>query len=591
MGAAAGSTGTINGFGGNGATYKIGGISYTVGGGGGAGSSRSSPNNNPGGTGGGGTGAIAGGIGVTSGTPNTGGGGGGTTSNFAGGAGGSGIVIISYPFNTTTSSFVSQQYNQTPAPPVLAFQSFSWQGGAGTLHPQPNWTFSQTGGTPSSLTATLTYSATLNGTYNPVDIAALANDATTYTYTGASSLPIDYYYKVLIEGSNLGGSSSFTDTQWNHVPVAPNIAFASFSWQGIRGSTTASPRWVFTNSGDAPTLLTALLESSVTSGGALTFVENPTLSNSALSYTYAGATVQDLYYKVTITATNAVGTSSFSNVEQNLFQSTVATGGNVTNPTTGFFAGKRVHTFTASGTFTLTTVSIASPVINTLIVGGGGGGGNACGGGGGGSYPVINAPTLSTGIYNVVVGLGGDGGAFYGADGLNGQDTTITKSGGGYSDISIGGGGGGFFFDNGNDGQSGGGAGGSGSVNPSGGNGSLGFQGGSTNPLGFDASGGGGGAGSAGQMPPSQERSGNGGSGLRSTGETYFGAGGGGGAYTGYLPGDGGSRGTGGQGGFINAPGSNGTQNSGSGGGGGPYTGEAGGNGGSGIAIFYYTYP
>jgi len=98
MGGAGGNTSSgTPGNGGPGATFVLGGISYTVGGGGGGGVYGVTSEGGVGGIGGGGNGQAYPGGTATAGTANTGGGGGGDGANPPGAAGGSGIVIIAYP--------------------------------------------------------------------------------------------------------------------------------------------------------------------------------------------------------------------------------------------------------------------------------------------------------------------------------------------------------------------------------------------------------------------------------------------------------------------------------------------------------------
>lgn len=76
-----------------------------------------------------------------------------------------------------------------------------------------------------------------------------------------------------------------------------------------------------------------------------------------------------------------------------------ATGGNSTNDV----SGDRVHTFTSSGTLTVT----GSGNVQVLVVGGGGGGGGSTGGGGGaGGLIYTNSYAVSSGSYTVTVGAG-----------------------------------------------------------------------------------------------------------------------------------------------------------------------------------------
>jgi hypothetical protein len=249
----------------------------------------------------------------------------------------------------------------------------------------------------------------------------------------------------------------------------------------------------------------------------------------------------------------------------------IATGGN----TTTNIGGYRIHTFTSSGTF-----SVTSPgAVEVLVVAGGGGGGALWGGGGGAGGLLYYGPETPanghaegtsyavTGGSNYTVTIGGRGtGATSGNAGGQGGNsifgalTAIGGGGGGNSDArvpSVGG--------------SGGGAGdtGLGALGTAG----QGMSGGGANY------GGGGGAGLAGTSS-----SGKGGDGLPyaigGTGLVYY-AGGGGGA-------GGGRSGLGGGGSStnLNTAGTSGVDGTGGGGGGG--WGGNGGSGGSGIVIVRY---
>ena len=84
----------------------------------------------------------------------------------------------------------------------------------------------------------------------------------------------------------------------------------------------------------------------------------------------------------------------------------VASGGNISFYT-GANPAKVIHTFLASGTFTL-PAGVGAKTCQILVVGGGGGGGNRHGGGGGGGG-VLHLPTgtVNPGTYSVLVGGGG----------------------------------------------------------------------------------------------------------------------------------------------------------------------------------------
>jgi len=249
-----------------------------------------------------------------------------------------------------------------------------------------------------------------------------------------------------------------------------------------------------------------------------------------------------------------------------------------------------VHAF-LSGTHTFTPSFNGS--IEVLVVGGGGGGGSGNGGsGGGGAGGVIyreSFPVTANTSYSVSVGEGGAGRGdspnLVGLDGSNSVFGTLT---------AIGGGGGGAWSNQ--SGRTGGSGGGGGGLTGAGGAGTAG-QGSSggtgTNSTSPYSGGGGGGAGGAGEsvapgQPPSR-----GGPGLAFdiSGElTWYGGGGGAGTETEPVRGGQGGIGGGGQGGFFETRGFDGTPNTGGGGGGGgwPSPGYPSGAGGRGVVYVRY---
>lgn len=116
----------------------------------------------------------------------------------------------------------------------------------------------------------------------------------------------------------------------------------------------------------------------------------------------------------------------FSPLLQQPVYGTAATGGTIT--TDGAYT---VHTFTSSGTFTVTEAG----GVNYLVVGGGGGGGTLGGGGGGaGDFRNGTDHAVSVQAYSITIGAGGAGSAINGDDGANGGSSifdTITSTGGG----------------------------------------------------------------------------------------------------------------------------------------------------------------
>ena len=303
-----------------------------------------------------------------------------------------------------------------------------------------------------------------------------------------------------------------------------------------------------------------------------------TMSSSGGVANITGTPTSKLAYSFTVRAT---GASNGGYIEKS-FSGTptvnkiVATGGTITD-----YNGYRVHQFSASTNFVITS---GTDDVYTLLLAGGGGGagdGNGAGGGGAGGLDTGSfAPRRSAGTYPVVVGAGGAAGGNYQEGSFGGSSTIFGLQGnagapgGDYASGFRGGCGGGGGF---------------------GGFGGTGSQGGNGGTYGFYNGGGGGGIGSNGSNGNSSpnETGGNGGNGLSlpttgwlSTQSIYGGGGGGGG-------GNGGGTSTGGTGGGGNGRGNatGGTglpatsPNTGSGGGGG-YSG--GGSGSSGYVWIRY---
>lgn len=304
-------------------------------------------------------------------------------------------------------------------------------------------------------------------------------------------------------------------------------------------------------------------------------------------------------------------------INYNFATYTVATGGTITEYSSGGI-DYRVHSFLSGTTnFTVSTLGDDNTIALLLVGGGAGGGGgfnlSACGGGGGaGAFREISSHTIAAQTYSIVVGTGGIAGdgttsggsagrAYHTGDGGNGGDTTAF----GYT--ANGGGGGTTYYDkvakaNGN--ASGGGNGGAGGVlqstgttRASGGTygNAGGLQAGSGQSNGSTSCGGGGGAGGQGGDGSSGGSGGNGGVGSQNNYRTgsnvyYAGGGGGGHANTTNKTAASGGNGGGGAAGADNSNGVNGTANTGGGGGGGSSQTVTvnGGTGGSGIVVVRY---
>ena len=296
----------------------------------------------------------------------------------------------------------------------------------------------------------------------------------------------------------------------------------------------------------------------------------------------SGFQAGQIYYNTTDNTIKMYNGSSWSAVYEPPF---TATGGSIS--TSGAY---KIHTFTSSGTFTVTQ---GTANIEYLVIGGGGGGGTVSsvpgGGGGAGGYrcsvvgessggganaePVVN---LGAGTYTITVGAGGTGGPSDNTTGNQGSNSSI--SGPGISITSIGGGGGGGNQTTPTSGGSGGGGQESDGIGASGTSG-QGYAGGNGSESG-NYGGGGGGAGE----PGSTDGPGHGGDGVASTitGGTITRAGGGGSLAAG--AGGGGTGSLANNGAAISA----GQANTGGGGGGGASTSTLGTSGGSGIVVIRY---
>ena len=283
--------------------------------------------------------------------------------------------------------------------------------------------------------------------------------------------------------------------------------------------------------------------------------------------------------------------ASYSGYGQQLTTSIVASGGTVITA-----SGRKFHTFTSSGSFSLSS-NPAGATIEIMIIGGGGGGGAQSGGGGGAGNMLIVQIALTPASYSVSIGPGGVGGIIGTSSASNGADTTF----GTFMTAPGGGGGGTYSISNGLNGGCGGGGAeytqlgaGSGTAGTvtSGttisnlyNNGGAGYYSGS-----MGGAGGGGTHTAGGTQTGINSVGAPGGDGTLYYGTTFGGGGGGqgGGTYNPPYSDTGGSGGSGGGGAGASST-ANGTNGSGYGSGGGG--GQQGGAGSSGICIVSYVYP
>jgi hypothetical protein len=322
------------------------------------------------------------------------------------------------------------------------------------------------------------------------------------------------------------------------------------------------------------------------SNTALTTTGTMTISNTSNSLVQNANT--------TITTSNAM---TISNANASIVMpgasGAVATGGTIT-----YEYGRKFHTFTTDGTFTVTDTG--GVTFEIMVLAGGGGGGCQSGGGGGAGGMLIFENSLSNTSYSVVVGGGGDGGVFGVVPGYLGFDSTFGTIATAYG----GGGGGTYGVSVGRDGGCGGGGSELGELAK--GLGTMGvvssgtvisnlyYDGGDGFNTGSMGGAGGGGTSAVGGSQTGANSVGaDGGAGTLYYG-TYYGGGGGGQGGGTYNPpytdiGGTGGVGGGGNGGISTANGDHAT-GYGSGGGGGGTTGGRGGDGSAGIVIISYPY-
>lgn len=211
----------------------------------------------------------------------------------------------------------------------------------------------------------------------------------------------------------------------------------TFGGIGVGGSPQSSIGWdvatVSTGDGNLNVSWPAIPSASSyvlqINGGAPMNVGNVT------SYAVAGLT-EGGTYSVVVKGVDSTGLYSGGSSSKSITVRTwnLATGGTTTDVTNYNGTGQtwRVHTFSTSGTFTVTR---APQPFSYAIIGGGGGGGShinfggnpGAGGGGGGGQNINASATLSTGAISVTVGGGGGCGGGGGTSSLG----ALTASGGG----------------------------------------------------------------------------------------------------------------------------------------------------------------
>jgi hypothetical protein len=462
--------------------------------------------------------------------------------------------------------------------------------------------------TPSSLAATIP--VTIGGTTTYTAAYASQPSATVLRFTktiaaigsgetGALGTPLNP--TITLTGGTLTDTSGNTATLTSTLAAgssgytvdttAPTVAFTATAGNYTSGQTlslTATYSEPVTISAGNPSVPLALTTGALTAtdtGGAASGVTTRTFTTGTIG---ASGTHQDIDSTLNV-GTVALNSATITDAAGNALTLTptpatvtgvtinapvVATGGAITTTPDGLY---RVHTFTTSGTFTVTGGTLSN--VEYLVVGGGGGGGNCNGnfywgtGGGGAGGMLSGLAVLSSQPYTITVGAGGASNSNGGNSAFGAFATAVGGGRGGNAQ--------GLSNRTGGSGGSGGGGGGYAAAAGS----STAGQGnqGGTAPGVSDNGGGGGGAGAIGGNA-SGPLAGHGGIGLQNsiTGSPiYYSGGGAGGSGNNTSWSSGGSGG----GGDTNQAGMNGR---GGGGAGGQGNGTAGKSGGSGVVIIRY---
>lgn len=230
------------------------------------------------------------------------------------------------------------------------------------------------------------------------------------------------------------GSFSNTGKAKATRPDAPSTPSITSQASGEVGISWSAPAF----GGGAP--ITDYQIEYTTNGGS-SWTTWGTVGSAATSKTVTGL-ADYLTYNFRVSAINAVGIGAASSNSANAEQFNSATGGTVSTVSNYNGTGQtwKIHTFTSSGTL---SVSASNYPFRTLAVAGGGAGGYDRGGGGGGGGLIYDdSDTLSNTSYSFTVGSAGVNTVAFGTTLVRGGNGGSYSSGSGGSGGSGGGGGG-----------------------------------------------------------------------------------------------------------------------------------------------------
>ena len=206
------------------------------------------------------------------------------------------VQNVNTPFAT---SIIGSNIPVPTNPPRFIIQSFVWGNGVGSTVANPKWSWTNAGGVANTITVKF-YG---DGTANPTTLLATVTGDNTLTsagYTGATVA--NNYYKIVITGTNvIGTSTPVTDTQQNILP-APTVTLSSKYFTGSVGGTSALPTWNWSYGGGVADSYSWEFQ--------IDGVATITGTTGITSYTYYSPTVFNKTYAFVFTATNTAGSAS-----------------------------------------------------------------------------------------------------------------------------------------------------------------------------------------------------------------------------------------------------------------------------------------
>jgi len=206
--------------------------------------------------------------------------------------------------NVTNSSTLSQPTaKRNRAAPVITQTSFTFGGTVGSTSAAPTLVWSSTGGAVESY-ALVVYGDTNSTPTTVLSSTPPASGDLSYAYPG--STVASYYYKMVLTATNVTSPDSVITTSAILNISAPSLSQTSFAFAGTKGSTSAAPTLVWSNSGGAVVSYNLYLFYGATTPPSTKLgITAPAIGDT--SYTYIGTTTNNYYYRLSLNGTNAGG--------------------------------------------------------------------------------------------------------------------------------------------------------------------------------------------------------------------------------------------------------------------------------------------